>query len=86
MFFGMFISFTCDLHLKLDILNPLNIFFYQMVYKKESFPSKFQDFEILNDLVFHQIHPMNIKFIHRRGHVFVVQIFLNQLYDFMPSF
>jgi len=31
MFISMFISFTCDLHLKLNILNPLNIFFYQMV-------------------------------------------------------
>jgi len=27
MFFDMFISFTCDLHLKLNILNPLNIIF-----------------------------------------------------------
>jgi hypothetical protein len=26
-FFGMFISFTCDLDLKLHILNPLNIIF-----------------------------------------------------------
>jgi hypothetical protein len=33
MFFGMLISFTCDLHLKLDILNPLNIIFYQMILK-----------------------------------------------------
>jgi len=31
MFFGMFISFTYNLHLKLNILNPLNIIFYQMV-------------------------------------------------------
>jgi hypothetical protein len=28
MFFGKIISCTCDLHLKLDILNPLNIIFY----------------------------------------------------------
>jgi hypothetical protein len=27
MFFGKIISFTCDLHLKLDILNPLNLMF-----------------------------------------------------------
>jgi len=26
-FFGMFISYTCDLHLKQDILNSLNIIF-----------------------------------------------------------
>ncbi len=25
MFFGKIISYTCDLHLKLNILNPLNI-------------------------------------------------------------
>jgi hypothetical protein len=48
MFFGMFISFTCDLHLKLDILNSLNIFFYQMSFALEPFPSKFQDFEIFD--------------------------------------
>jgi hypothetical protein len=41
--------------------------------------------KFLYDLVFHQVHPMNMYF-HRRGHVFIVQIFLNQLYDFMPSF
>jgi hypothetical protein len=27
MFFGKIISYTCDLHTKLDILNPLNIIF-----------------------------------------------------------
>jgi len=31
MFFGKIISFTCDLHLNLDNLNPFNIFLYQMV-------------------------------------------------------
>jgi hypothetical protein len=51
MFFGTFISFTCDLHLKLDILNPLNIIFLSNGLKNESFAlqpflSKFQDFEI----------------------------------------
>jgi hypothetical protein len=50
-FFGMIISFTCDLHQKLDILNPLNIFFSSNGLKNESFAlqpflSKFQDFEI----------------------------------------
>jgi hypothetical protein len=33
MFFSKIISFTCDLHLKLDILNPLNLIFCQMVKK-----------------------------------------------------
>jgi hypothetical protein len=28
--------------------------------------------KILHDLVFHQVHPLNMYF-HRRGHVFVVQ-------------
>jgi hypothetical protein len=51
MFLGMFISFMCDLDLKLDILNPLNIFFLSNGLKNESFVlhpffSKFQNFEI----------------------------------------
>jgi hypothetical protein len=51
MFFDMFISCTCDLHLKLNILNPLNVIFLSNGIKNESFalqpfPSKFQDFEI----------------------------------------
>jgi hypothetical protein len=50
-FFGMLISYTCDLHLKLNILNLLNIIFLSNGFKNESFalesfPSKFQDFEI----------------------------------------
>jgi hypothetical protein len=47
-----------------------------------------QNFKTLNFLfvlVFHQVYPMNMYF-HRREHVFVIQIFLNQLYDFMHSF
>jgi hypothetical protein len=36
-FFGMFISYRCDLHLKLDILNPLNIIFLSNGLKNESF-------------------------------------------------
>jgi hypothetical protein len=52
MFFGMLISFPCDLNLKLDILNPLNIIFLSNGFKNESFPSqpflsKFQNCEIL---------------------------------------
>jgi len=50
MFFGKIISCTCDLHLKLHILNPLNIIFLLIDFLNESFalqpfPSKFQDFE-----------------------------------------
>jgi hypothetical protein len=33
MFFGKIISCTCDLHLKLNILNSLNNFFYQFFEK-----------------------------------------------------
>ncbi len=52
MFFDKIIFWTCDLHIKLDILNPLNIFFFiKMVFKMnplpfQPFPSKFKDFEI----------------------------------------
>jgi hypothetical protein len=75
MFIGMFISLTCDLHLMLDILNPLNIIFLSNGLKNESFAMQpfFQNFKtlkFLNDLVFHQVHPMNMYF-HGRGHVFV---------------
>jgi len=34
MFFGMFVSFTCDLHIRQDILNPLNIIFFMKWCKK----------------------------------------------------
>jgi len=51
MFFGKIISFTCDLHLKLNIFNQLNIIFLSTGLKNESFTlqpylSKFQDFEL----------------------------------------
>jgi hypothetical protein len=36
------------------------------------FVQNFKTLNFLNDLVFHQVHPMNMSF-HRRGHVFVVQ-------------
>jgi len=47
MFFGKIISCTCDLHLKPNILNPLNFIFWSNGFKNESFdlhpfPSKFQ--------------------------------------------
>jgi hypothetical protein len=50
MFFGKIISHTCDLHLMLDILNPLNINVLSNGLKNEYFalqyfPSKFQDFK-----------------------------------------
>jgi hypothetical protein len=90
MFFGMFISFICDLHLKLDILNPLNINFLSNGFLNESSPCNllFQNFKILkkfNNSGFHQVRPMNMYF-HIRGHVFVVQKNWNQLYDLMSSF
>jgi hypothetical protein len=52
MFFGMFISYTCDLHLKLDILNPFNTILLSNGLRNESFAlqpflSKFNNFEIL---------------------------------------
>ncbi len=52
MLFGMIICYTCDMHLKLNILNPLNIFFYQMVKKMNPLPcnSSIQDFKILKIL------------------------------------
>jgi hypothetical protein len=51
MFLGKIISFTCDLHLKLNILNQLNIIVLSTGLKNESFAlqpftSKFQDFEL----------------------------------------
>jgi hypothetical protein len=51
MFFIKIISCTCDLFLKLDILNPLNIIFLSNSLKNESFAlqpffSKFQNIEI----------------------------------------
>jgi hypothetical protein len=83
------ISCTC-LHLKLDILNPLNIIFCQIIKKVNLLPwsflfQNFKTLKILYDLVFHQVHPMNIYF-HRRGHIVVVQKVWYQLYDFMHSF
>jgi len=89
-FFGMFISFTCDLHLKVNILNLLNIIFLSNGLKMSPlscsfFLQNFKTSKFLNDLVFHQVHPMNMYF-HRKRHVFVVQKIWNQLYDFMPSF
>jgi hypothetical protein len=58
MFFGMFISYTCDLHLKLNISNPLNIIVLSNGFLNESFALQpfFQNFKtlkFLHDLVFH---------------------------------
>jgi len=39
LFFGKIIFCTCDLHLKLDILNPLNIIFLSNGFLNESFAS-----------------------------------------------
>jgi hypothetical protein len=66
MFFGRIISYTCDLHLKLDILNPLNIFFFSK-WLNESFVffQNFKTSKFLYDLCFHQVHPMNMYFRHK---------------------
>jgi hypothetical protein len=77
LFFGKIIFYTCDLHLKLDNLNPLNIIFYQMVKKMNPLPrnpisQNFKTLKFLFDLIFYQVHPMNMYF-HRRGHFFVLQ-------------
>ncbi len=37
MFFGKIIFYTCDLHLKLNVLNPLYIIVLPNDYKNESF-------------------------------------------------
>jgi hypothetical protein len=71
MFFWKTISYTCDLHLKLDILNPLNIIFFQMVKKKSSLPYNlflqiFKTSKFYYDFGFHQVHPMSIYF-HRKA-------------------
>jgi hypothetical protein len=77
MFFGKIISCTYDLHLRLNILNPLNIILLSNDKKNESFAlqpflSKFKTLKFLYDFVFHQVHPMNMNF-HRKGHGFIVQ-------------
>ncbi len=51
MFFDNIISYTCDFHLKLNILNPLNKFFLLNGFLNASFAlqpflSKFQNFDI----------------------------------------
>jgi hypothetical protein len=38
MFFNKIMCYICDLHLKLDILNSLNIIFLSNGLKNESFP------------------------------------------------
>ncbi len=76
MFFGKIFPYTCDLHFKLNISNPSNNFFVKWL-KKNPFPcnpflQNLKTLKFLYNLVFHQVHTMNIYF-HRRGHVFVVQ-------------
>jgi hypothetical protein len=90
MFFGKIIYCTCDLHLKLNILNLLNIMFLSNGLKMSHFPcsllhQNFNTLKFLHDLIFYQIHPMNMYF-YKSGHVFVVQKIWFQLYDFMHSF
>jgi hypothetical protein len=57
MFFGKIISYTCDLHLELNILNPLNIMFMPNVEKMNPlcyshFFLNFMSLKLLNDLFF----------------------------------
>ncbi len=58
MFFGKIIFCKCDMHLKLNILNPVNISFLSKGFKNESFAfehfsSKFKNFEIFVWIVFY---------------------------------
>jgi hypothetical protein len=69
---------------------PIEHFFCQMVKKKGPSPCNpflqiLKILKFLYNLVFHQVHIMNM-YIHRRGHVFVVKNVWNQLYEFMHSF
>jgi hypothetical protein len=78
MFFSKIIFYTCDLHPKLNILNPLNIIFFGQIVKEMSpllcspFFENFKTLNFLYDLGFHQVHPMSMYF-YRRGYVFVVK-------------
>jgi hypothetical protein len=79
MFFGKIFSCTCNLHLKLVFLNPLNIIFFQMVeilffFLVAFFFQNLKILKILYNLVLHQVHIVNMYF-HRRVHVFLVKKF-----------
>jgi hypothetical protein len=72
-FFSKITSCTCNVHIKLDILNPSNISFFAKWLKNEYFTfspflQNFKTFNFLYNLIFHQVHPMNMYF-HKRGHV-----------------
>jgi hypothetical protein len=89
-FFGKIISFTCDLHLKLEILNSLNLVFLSNGLKNESFalqpfPSKFQEFKTFVWFGFSSNSP-NECVLSQKGTCFVVQNIWNQLYDLKHSF
>jgi hypothetical protein len=90
MFFGKIISCTCDLNFKLDILILLNINFWSNGLKMNPLPynlflQNFKTLKFLYNLIFDQVHLMNMYF-HRRGHGFVAHKIWNHLYDFMHSF
>jgi hypothetical protein len=92
MFFGMFISCTCDLHLKLDILNPLNIIFFIKWFKKWVLCSLIAfSFKISRLWNFWMIW-FFIKFIQwtctfiKGGMFLLYKKIWNPFYDFMPSF
>jgi hypothetical protein len=70
MFFGNIISYTCNLHLKLNILNPLDIFFLLNNWKMNLLLQNFKTLKFLYDLVFHQIQPMNMYFFKKNMFLF----------------
>ncbi len=75
---------------KAEHFEPIEHMFLPNGLKNEYFalqpsPSKFQDLKFLYDLIFHQIHPMNMYF-HKRGYVFVEQFFeINYVTLCIPS-
>jgi len=90
MLFHIIISYTCDVHLKLEILNLMDIKKYPNYLLKESFPlqpfaSKFQNFEIFMWFFFHQIDIMNM-YLHKGKHVLLTSNVWNQWHHFMHSF
>jgi hypothetical protein len=85
MFFGKIITYTCDLHLKLNILNTL------MILRMNILPYSFffQNFKTLKffyDFIFHKIHPIKMYFHWGGGMFLLYKQFEIKLYDFMHSF
>jgi hypothetical protein len=68
-------------HFDLIEHNSLRNIFLNESFALQLFFSKFQDFAILYDLDFHQVHLVNVYF-HKKGHVFIVQLIVC-LYAFL---